>query len=285
MSRSGRHVVFGSHFEVVADEPLAAEILESLGDLRTVESASRPGEWHRLCVRLASGDWTVTWDDYERYSGPEPDLALYDALIAINVHAARIAAEVGHTVLHGGAVIVGGRAVAVVGHSGAGKSTFTTAMARAGHPYLADEVVAIDDDLVVHAFHRPIGLRRGGAEAIGATIPDGPYAQIHPYRVGANDHLGTAAPLALALLLARDDATSTPRLERLTPAAALFNLANQTLGATNLERQMFRRLDALVRRVPVCQLHYADLVDARRLVEDILVGDEPIEPRLAALIA
>ena len=286
MSRAGRCVVFGSHFDVVADEPLAGEVLESLGDLRVTgsESESVSDEPHRLRVRVESDVWTVSWNGFDRYCGRDPDLALYDALIAINVHAARTAAEAGFTVLHGGAVTVGKRAVAVVGPSGAGKSTFTTAMVRAGHPYVADEVVAIDDDIMVQAFHRPIGLRRQGAEAIGITIPDGPYGQIHPYRVGVNEQLGGASPLALVLLLARDVAAVSPRLEQLSPAAALFNLANQTLGATGLERQMFFRLDALVRRVRVCELHYANPAQAGALVEAIMTSEESVEPRLAAVV-
>ena len=75
--------------------------------------------------------------------------------------------------LHGGAVDINGSAIAVVGHSGAGKSTFTAAMTRAGHRYLADEVVAVDDSGSVLAFHRPIGLRRGGAEQMGSRRPGG----------------------------------------------------------------------------------------------------------------
>jgi hypothetical protein len=271
--------VFGSRFDVDADEPLAGELLESLRDLRVPApgpEAAEPARPHRLRVRVDSGEWTVSWDDHRRYSGPDPDLALYDALIAINLHAARVAAESGDTVLHGGSVVVEGRAVAVVGRSGAGKSTFTTAMARAGHPYLADEVVAIDPGFAVRPFHRPIGLRRGGAEALNVEVPDGPYAHIHPYRVGANDQLGSAAPLAVVLLLVRDHSTQMPRLDPLDPGPALFQLANQTLGATGLERQMFIRLEALVRCVPVFDLHYADLTDARALVERLLSGNGPV---------
>ncbi len=98
----------------------------------------------------------------------------YDSLIVLNHHAATTATALGRTVLHGGAVDIAGRAIVVVGHSGAGKSTLTAALTRAGHAYLADEVVAIDDDLVVDAFHRPLGLRSGGLTALGLDIPAGP---------------------------------------------------------------------------------------------------------------
>ena len=261
----GPYVVFGSTFEVAADAPLDVELDRALGDLLCPEAGPAP---HRLGVRERDGEWTTSWDDTERYVGPEIHTALYDALIAINIHGARVAVEAGHTVLHGGAVDIGGRAIAVVGHSGAGKSTFTTAMTRAGHRYLADEVVAVDEAGSVLAFHRPIGLRLGGAEQIGHDVPAGPYEHMHPYRVGPAGPLAGSAPLAgVALLKRSEQLEGPPRLEPLGAAEALFVLANQTLGAMDLEREMFRRLDAFVRRVPVARLHYTELADAMRLAE------------------
>ena len=120
MIEVGRYAAFGSCFDVVADEPLASELIGSLGDLRVARDAPA-GEVHRLSARRRDGDWTVSWDDNARYNGPEIDLALYDALIAVNVHAASVAVAAGYAVLHGGAVAIDGRAVALVGHSGTGR--------------------------------------------------------------------------------------------------------------------------------------------------------------------
>jgi hypothetical protein len=270
----GHHGAFGSYFDVTADEPLAAELVHALHDLRVGPDVATE---HRLDVRLSADVWTVSWDGSDRYSGPEPDLALYDSLISINQHAARVAAAAGNVVLHGGAVDVGSRAVAFVGHSGAGKSTMTAAMARAGHHYLADEVVAVAGDLEVRPFHRPIGLRRGGAESLGVAVPAGPYGQVHPYVVGTSALLGTGSRLAAVLLLERNDLDAVkPRIVPMTPGQALFRLANQTLGATGLERAMFQRLDWLVRRLPVYELHYADLDAAVAEVEGLLCGPAPL---------
>ena len=211
--------------------------------------------------------------------GPELDVALYDSLTAINVHGARVAVDSGYAVLHGGAIGVNGKAVAFVGQSRAGKSTLTTAMARARFPYLADEVIAVDTGdvrggafdglnetgLLVEPFHRPIGLRSGGAAAIGYTIPAGPYAEIHPYRVGSHGALSGRIPLELVVLLERCGERQ-PQIDRLEQGQALFELCQQTLGAAELEGPMFRRLETLVRAVPVAVLRYRHVDDAVRFI-------------------
>ena len=263
----GRYQAFSACFDVHADEPAASELYEYLTDIRATGGIRPPSDAPLLSVHHDAGTWAVAWDGWHRYQGADLRLAIYDTLIAINLYAAGVAARDGMTVLHGGAVDIGGRAVAFVGHSGAGKSTFTAAMSRAGHAYLADEVVAIDG-LVVQPFHRPVGLRSGGADRIGVDLSDGADTPVHPYRVGANGVLGGATPLAAVVLLRRsDNRTEPPRLERIGQAQALFELANQTLGATDLERSMFHRLDRLVRQAPVHQLHYTDLIAAIGLVE------------------
>lgn len=50
----------------------------------------------------------------------------------------------GHFVLHASTVSIGGQAAAFVGPSGRGKSTLAAAMARAGHPLIADDMTLIE---------------------------------------------------------------------------------------------------------------------------------------------
>ena len=265
----GPHAVYASVFTVRASEPLAGELANCLADLRAAEGVGPSA--HNLEVTSTAGKWTVEWDGERRYSGPFAHLALYDALIAINEHTAETAVESGCVVLHGGAVAVAGRGVAFVGHSGAGKSTLTADMSRRGHQYIADEVVAVQDphrpdggDLVL-PFHRPVGLRPLGAEALDMALPDGPYETIFPYRIGLHGSLGGPTPLRLILLLRRSDVDAT--IKSVSPAQALFELSNQTLGGADVKRQMFRRLEAIVRRVSVAELHYRSVGEAISVVE------------------
>lgn len=45
--------------------------------------------------------------------------------------------------LHGSAVVIGGRAVAFLGKSGDGKTTLAAAFAKAGHPFLTEDVIEL----------------------------------------------------------------------------------------------------------------------------------------------
>jgi hypothetical protein len=62
--------------------------------------------------------------------------------------------------LHGSAVAVDGRAVAFLGHSGAGKSTTAAAFVRAGLPALTDDVLALDEEQ-----ESGVGSREPGVES------------------------------------------------------------------------------------------------------------------------
>lgn len=268
----GRLAVYDTAVLVNASAPLVTELASALADL--IVSTDRHHLWeapghddplHFLQVEQAGERWTVRWDGEPSYSGQSMDLALYDALIVLNQHAARTAVAAGRTVLHGGSVVIAGRAVVLVGHSGAGKSTLTAALARKGHAYLADEVVAIDGNHLVDAFHRPIGLRSGGAAALGVHMPDGPYDSILPFRPGPP--LGDRAPLGVVVVLRRSETPVGVQLTELNPPQALIELTNQTLGATGGEREMFRRLDEFVRTARVVELIYSDLSEVVAVLE------------------
>ena len=130
--------------------------------------------------------------------------------------------------LHGSAVDLGERAVAFVGRSRSGKTTLAAAFARAGYPFLSEDVIALHANgpgsyLVKPA--RPV-LRLFpdsasfifGAEGNGqpsnmgrkAALPAGPSV---PFAE-------RAVPLA-GLVLLGEDTREQPSLERLAPASAL----------------------------------------------------------------
>ncbi len=52
----------------------------------------------------------------------------------------------GQFTFHASAVSVGGRGVVMLGNKGAGKSTTAATLLAAGHPLVADDIVALDDD-------------------------------------------------------------------------------------------------------------------------------------------
>lgn len=73
---------------------------------------------------------------------PEEDPAHYQSLFH-NAILPLIGDHNGGLFLHGSAVAIGGRAVAFIGQSGDGKTTLAGALAKAGHPFLTEDVIEL----------------------------------------------------------------------------------------------------------------------------------------------
>jgi hypothetical protein len=122
--------------------------------------------------------------------------------------------------LHAGAVAMDGRAVALVGPAGAGKSTTTAALARRGHAVLADDVLA---------------LRLAG----GAVLAQPAYPHLRlwpgavPIALGAHTELPPLTPNWEKRLMRVDDTFQRRGL----PLAAVYVLAGRraTADAPGLE--------------------------------------------------
>ncbi len=268
--RLGTFDLLGSRVNLRASAPLAKPLQEVLADLSCRSARRAP----MLTVeRFTDGDWSVAWRHEQRYSGPDASVAFYDVFGAFNEVAARQVANVGGVGLHGGAVAIDGRALALVGHSGSGKSTLTAALVCAGHGFVADEVSAVSgpdaQNPIVSTFHRPIGLRRGGAAALGIEIPSGPFDQTFPLRAESVGELSGPAPLEAIAFVERDE-FGEPTVEPISPAVALHRLSDQTLGTWGLERETFRRLETMVKNVRAVVLRYAETADGVALAEQLM---------------
>lgn len=196
---------------------------------------------------------------------------LAESIVAINRIAAASVAF-GQTVLHAGAFEVGGAAIAVTGASGAGKSTLVAAALKLGHGYLADEVCAIDPaSCWVRPYHRPIGLRPEGAKGIGVAIPVHPlepFGEVYPWVASRHGRLVETAPLRLLAFVERRPGPAV--LTTMSPADALIDLTNLSLGTDGFERDMFCRLDHLVRNVTCVTVAYENSFDAVEALAEAL---------------
>jgi hypothetical protein len=125
------------------------------------------------------------------------------------------AAVRGLEVLHAGAVVIGGRALLLLGASGAGKTTLALALTRLGAGFLADDAVALErsgERLLAHPGTPVAAVGRGQAERL-LGIPTVP----------------APAPLGAVLCLERSaDGPDVPCFEPLGDGAPLlastFNL-------------------------------------------------------------
>lgn len=262
MASAGVYRAIATTLSITASPPLAAVLGSAYADMADTETLTAD---HSISVRRRSlRTWRVSLDGVLMDGVDTASSALVAVRHAVNNLASAAAAD-DCTVLSAAAVDIDGLAVAIVGPGSAGKTTIALAMAHRGHGYVADDVVAVDSDGLVAPFPRPASVRAAEAWRLGLRVPRGPFEREYPVPVGGWARLAGPAPLRLIALVTRSSHDTGLRPCR--PADALMRLANQSLRVPHLQREMFRRTDALVRRVPVVSLHHHDPDLAVRLLE------------------
>jgi hypothetical protein len=183
--------------------------------------------------------------------------------------------------LHAACLARAGSGVLVAGSSGAGKSTLAVTLLQAGFDFLADDTVFLDPsegDLVVNGFPDEVDVSANTVSMFaelrhlaGAPLPPGR----DKYGFRAEDVFGvdpvpTCRPVAL--LSPRVEVGAPPRLERLDPSAALFELAPNVLLTDQAATQAHLDVLAeLVRVVPCYSFRVgSDLEATARCVADLV---------------
>jgi hypothetical protein len=264
-------------FTLSAPEPLRSVFTDALEPLRLEPGAVLPaGERGHITVAEApEGRWTFA---AER---AEPSPMAIGSLVArvleyVNQRAAAsLTAEV--PVHAAGVRTAGGGVIALAGTSGAGKSTLGAAAMLAGWGFLAEEIAAVDPfSLAVRPYHRPIGLRRGGAGALGIAYPDfddDRYSDVYPWPVPADRRAHDGTLLGIALVHRNETDVAITEIGQ---ARALAELVEHTVVPDD-ERvaAVFGLLDSLVRRVPIVRLAYDTPADGVALLDELATRWEP----------
>lgn len=164
----------------------------------------------------------------------------------------------GLEVFHASAVLRGGRAVAFVGRSRAGKTSLALELCGRGAGFLADDVVALECDsgqLLAHPGTPVAGVVRAASSDTRETS--------HPPRaktvaVNARERLvrlpGATGPVALAamfLLERRADGPARPRFELVADAQPLLSATFNFVLATPARLHVLLEACALAARLPV----------------------------------
>jgi len=189
----------------------------------------------------------------------------------------------GDQVFHGAAIALEERAVAILGPSGRGKSTLTTAFARRGHPFLSDDCLHLDmsgSRVQVHPHANHVRLWEDSAAALGGG--DAVYVPGSPKpRLVASDGLpycDRALPLACVFLLG-EDTVDAPRIEAIVPSQQLIGwTANAFVLDIKNPEVLKRNLAAaarLVREVPMRRLDYPRRYEVLDEVVDAVLADLP----------
>lgn len=218
-------------------------------------------------VTYTGTGWRVA-DEQGGLDAVNPGVALARTLEFINQRAA--SSLVDDVPIHAAAVCSPqGGVVALAGVSGAGKSTLSAGMLQRGWRFLAEEVTAVDPtSRAVRAYHRPIGLRAGGAQVLGMTLPDDEqYSDVYPWPVPAAFHASSGRLIAVVLV---ERTVTTPDIESLRPPVALSHLIEHTVVPDdNRVVAVFRQLEQLVRRVPVLRARFQTLDQAAALLDQV----------------
>ncbi|WP_271079229.1 hypothetical protein [Aurantiacibacter sp. MUD61] len=164
--------------------------------------------------------------------------------------------------LHGSAVMIGGKALAIMGFSRRGKTTLAGALAKAGHPFLTEDVLALTPDgsnysvapqrPVLRVFDDTAAYLSGevasarGEKSELAESADVPAAK-------------DAAPLGAICLLGQGDVEQVT-ISRCDPAVALAEIMQHSFVLDVEDRARlsahFERLAALANAVPCHHLDY-----------------------------
>jgi hypothetical protein len=222
--------------------------------------------------------YRVTADDDVVYSSLIEGSLVSHLLMDVNARAAAACRDAATVPLHAGTVAGAFGAIVLPGASHSGKTTITTALAAAGHRFVADEVSRLDPDrLTITPYGKPVALRSASVELLAPTIarlrlPGSrfeiderfvPPSELAPITTGGPATGGVAAePVEVAaVVFPRYDANGPHHFAPLGPAETLERLMQCTLGvaSTPVGADVFRILEQLVRAVPGHELVYTEL--------------------------
>jgi hypothetical protein len=189
--------------------------------------------------------------------------------------------------LHASVVSIEGKAVALLGPAGAGKSTTAAAFAKRGHSVLSDDVAAVLDQdnrfLIQPAYPRirlwPSSVESlyGSPEALPWIAPTWDKRQLD---LTANGYRFQTSPLPLAaiyFLAPRCSVPSSPRVEAVAGQESLVTLISNTYAAHLLGRAFqvreFELFNRLLRRTVLRRvIPHEDPSQVSRLC-DVIVDD------------
>lgn len=258
-------------FTLSAPEPLATVLIDALDDLRVPAVAANAP----VLAITAQADDTFTLRRGDVPAGTDLDAprALHAALSMVNETVAEAWSR-RNAAIHAAVVDRDGRGCAIIGYSGFGKTTLAAGAVRAGWGYVADELGLVDDHHVAHAFHRPLGLRHGGLLQLGlAPRYEELFNVVQPWRGSALGRLATSTCLTALVFLAPP--SSDGAVAPMSPGAALTTLLSNVHGAAGVERDVFRRLERLVRAVPAVQMPRTNLDRMVESLEQLVTADAP----------
>jgi hypothetical protein len=190
-----------------------------------------------------------------------PDLQADESIFGLYVQGMMLAAALyqrGFFVLHASVVCVAGQAIAFMGPTGAGKSTFASALRSRGHGILADDNAAVDLTAlppgVLPAFPN-LKLYPDVAASLGyrlSTLRPMHASQVKQAQTVAGDFWPMPLPLSCIYLLDREAAPSiSPRLAPVQTIMELIRHSAPTRWGVPGNGRHLQMCSELARLVPI----------------------------------
>ena len=195
---------------------------------------------------------------------------LYDSVFAALLQ------QRGLLALHGAAVVMDGKAVVLLGHSSAGKSTLAHALCGRGHAILTDEICAVGLLNGRAAVYPGVPRLALWEDALKRAKID--FEGLRPVRRGLHKYsfpVGeqfAAGPVALSRLFLLHDCNQNPMLcEHLNGADKLEKLMQQQFFLqTAPDRTKHFRLSALTASADIASISYVSTPNSEDKVADII---------------
>ncbi len=227
-------------FGVRSTEPdVGAFLGHVLSGLERVEED--PEVWYSIALSTAESDPV-----YPLLFGSELIVRAHSKPFAIETllwHLNRATVEHAdpYIVLHAGGVALNGSGAIISGPSGAGKTTLTAALVRAGCGYLTDEALAIDPLTgLLHPYAKALSIKRGSWELLADLRP--PATELSPrvWHVAPTDlrpdAIAGPTPPSLILLLTgmgSEEQSDVAVMQEIGRSEALVELFRQAFGSVD----------------------------------------------------
>lgn len=274
---AGPFACFGQRWQIVCDDPAFSRLFDELYAPMLLTSPL-PGRMVTYRLTVATGDrpGQLFRDQELLVRDRRPSRLLGKLIWAVNRQV--IDGSSSDFLLHAAAAAdVDGRVVLLPAPMESGKTTLVAGLLDRGLHYLTDEAAAVDPDLTVRGFAKPLSIDNGSWGVLGHHAPRLPDAL-----TGSMDDQWQVAPqgfttvvtdgLLTMIVFPTYRAGQATSLTRLAPVSALDLVRASTFGSENrpLTAATMTRLAHMVATVPCFELRTGDLAEACDVVLDAM---------------
>ena len=185
--------------------------------------------------------------------------------------------------LHATSVVVNGKAIAIMGDSGYGKSTLAAALLRKGYPLLTDDLMALEflgTGIRAHPSLARLKLHPDSADAAferRRSLPMNTFTDKMILPLEISEHVAYPVPLGAIFVIPSSSGSDAITIRRAEGQQAMLPLIKNSFNAAFLNRQrleqQFDFACRLAKSVPISLLSFPRRLDLLPAVAGALLAD------------